>query len=539
MFGKNKGQQLYKVLIVDDEPFIRQGLSIIIKWEDYGYTIGNMAENGLDAVEILKKEKYDLIIVDIRMPKMDGLSFIKYIRQNKISDAEVVLLSGYYEFEYAKEAIRYSVGDYILKPVQKDELVKLLDELKRKIDNKKRKEKESNNMSFERNLRPIIWGKYDAINLSEVKKYMKYTENLRYINIELSPYDDEFNKLSDSNKRSIQRELYNICKNNLKGSENLNVVWDVNEDEISYSIGFIYAQGFADEKNISEKEYIESFASLFDNFKYQILFHVGKKVNLLNDLSKSFKSACIINFVDKFRDDKRKVISIYEEDEVKNKPQDYMIDTNMINAFIRNVEENDLDAIKNSFEEIYDKMIEYNMDFNIINICINYILGRFLQLAKEQDEGVDQEEIMEYIRKGAITKFARKGSREQFIQFAQEYSDYLSQLRKNASRGIIGNIVKDIENSYMDNLSLKEFGEKYFINSAYLGQLFKKKFGQSFKEYLNNYRIEKACELLIKTDKKVYMVAEEVGYHNIDYFINKFVIAKGKTPHQYRKDYYR
>ena len=91
----------------------------------------------------------------------------------------------------------------------------------------------------------------------------------------------------------------------------------------------------------------------------------------------------------------------------------------------------------------------------------------------------------------------------------------------------------------MDNLSLKLLSEKYFINSAYLGQIFKKKYGISFKDYLNNYRIERATELLMKTDDKIYMIAESVGYHNLDYFMSKFVGMKGKTPLQYRKQFLR
>jgi two-component system response regulator YesN len=87
----------------------------------------------------------------------------------------------------------------------------------------------------------------------------------------------------------------------------------------------------------------------------------------------------------------------------------------------------------------------------------------------------------------------------------------------------------------MDNLSLKSLSEKYFINSAYLGQIFKKQYGISFKDYLNNYRIDRAAELLIRSDEKVYLVANAVGFNNTDYFISKFVQLKGITPLQYRK----
>ena len=89
----------------------------------------------------------------------------------------------------------------------------------------------------------------------------------------------------------------------------------------------------------------------------------------------------------------------------------------------------------------------------------------------------------------------------------------------------------------MQNISLKSLSEKYFINSAYLGQLFRKQYGTSFKDYLNAYRINVAAEMLLSTGKRVYEISESVGYQSLDYFISKFVAVKGHTPTQYRKRY--
>lgn len=81
--------------------------------------------------------------------------------------------------------------------------------------------------------------------------------------------------------------------------------------------------------------------------------------------------------------------------------------------------------------------------------------------------------------------------------------------------------------NYAKNITLKSLSEKYYVNSAYLGQLFRKKNGQSFKDYLNNYRMERAADLLLHTDKKIVEIAEEVGYHDLDYFVNRFILVKG------------
>ena len=124
---------------------------------------------------------------------------------------------------------------------------------------------------------------------------------------------------------------------------------------------------------------------------------------------------------------------------------------------------------------------------------------------------------------------------QHLFRFAREYADYLSLLRKNISIDILDSIDKEIQEHYSENLTLQGLGKKYYINSAYLGQIFRKKYGQSFKDYLNNYRMERAAELLLRTDKKIIQIAEEVGYHDMDYFVNRFIQVKGCTPARFRR----
>ena len=117
---------MMKVMLVDDEPFIMQGLSVLIDWEALGYEIVKMASNGGEAYEYLKKENVDLVIADISMPVMSGLELLKRIREEDISDAYFVILSGYNDFNYAQQAIRYSCMDYLLKPIDKSQLTDIL-----------------------------------------------------------------------------------------------------------------------------------------------------------------------------------------------------------------------------------------------------------------------------------------------------------------------------------------------------------------------------------------------------------------------------
>ena len=136
---------------------------------------------------------------------------------------------------------------------------------------------------------------------------------------------------------------------------------------------------------------------------------------------------------------------------------------------------------------------------------------------------------------GVFKENISRGSSKHLKEFSLEFSNYLVQIRQKNSQGILDHIDREISVHYMDKLSLKSLGEKYYINSAYLGQIFKKKYNMSFKDYLNVYRIDRAEEILMNSDDKIYKIAEQVGYNNTDYFISKFVQLKGETPLQYRK----
>lgn len=129
---------MYRVQIVDDEPIIRMGLQRMYDWTKQGFEIVCIAQNGKEALEQLEAEKIDLIVTDIEMPIMNGLEFIKEVRERKI-DVEIIVLTAYEDFEYAKEAIKYGVSEYILKPTGTEEIEKMLTHAKVQLENKKKK----------------------------------------------------------------------------------------------------------------------------------------------------------------------------------------------------------------------------------------------------------------------------------------------------------------------------------------------------------------------------------------------------------------
>jgi len=126
---------LHPVLLIDDEPHIIEALTMTVRWEKFGFYIGGIASDASRALELMKKRRFHLIITDIRMPQMDGITFIGKIRETD-HDTEIVIISGYNSFEYAKSAISLKVSSYILKPIDPAEIERLLAELKPRVDEK-------------------------------------------------------------------------------------------------------------------------------------------------------------------------------------------------------------------------------------------------------------------------------------------------------------------------------------------------------------------------------------------------------------------
>ena len=120
---------MLKVFFVDDEPFITQGLSMIIDWAQYGYEISGTASNGKEAIEMIKENVPDLIIADIRMPQMTGFEMVEQLKKENVNIGNVIMLSGYSDFEYARRAIQDGCFDYLLKPIDKAELISVLERI--------------------------------------------------------------------------------------------------------------------------------------------------------------------------------------------------------------------------------------------------------------------------------------------------------------------------------------------------------------------------------------------------------------------------
>lgn len=525
---------MLKVLLVDDEPFIIQGLKVLIDWEQEGFTIAGTASNGKEAYDFLQKEEVDLIIADIQMPIMTGLELQETIRKENLSNAYFVILSGYADFEYARRALQNECTDYILKPVDREMLLKLLNRVSAMRDEDDRMQQRNQKMEkayLARQLISLIKGKYDDSNLKYVISQIRCREGVRYVEIQMaeSGMDEE---VTDQDMREFQKTLYECCVAFLKEHAS-NCVFDVSADEKIYDVGVILFDYMSDEMKKGEKEYLNDLLDYLNgNLPRAVTMLVGKRVQDISNIARSYGNACMLRSFQGFRS--KKDIYFYEE-EVQVSNDGMVLCKKSLDHLLKVVEQNNHMEIRSAVDQFYEEMGRRGVHGEAMTLNINYLLFQLIHLASEQDDEVNQEEILRLISESSFEAGTIRGSKAHLMRFACEYGDYLSQLRKNVSRGVLGNVEKEIRENYADNLTLKGLSEKYYVNSAYLGQLFRKKYGQSFKDYLNNYRMDRAADILLHSDKKIILVAEEVGYHDLDYFVNRFIQVKGCTPAKFRK----
>lgn len=525
---------MIRVMIVDDEPFIAKGLSLLIDWKTEGFEIVKIASNGLEALDYLRANQVDLILLDIQMPGMTGLEMLKIVREEHISDAFAIVLSGYNDFKYTQQAIRYECMDYLLKPVQREELLETLHRIyqKRKINTMEEKQKtDMENMYLSQNMKTLIQGSFGQKELDYVKERISFGENISYIHISFD-YISEVAEFSDDENEAQRQILHENCVTFLGEDANL-CIDDVRGYTEVYEIGFIYCERLAQKMGMNKDSYLRLLLeSVSQRMEIPLVLLVGKEVDDISKISKSYSTACALRSLRGFQ--QKKEIYYYEQ-EVHVGETNFVLCKKTLDRLLSAVEQNKENEIDESIDELSEEIERSGVSDKAISLNINYLIFQMIHLAMSRDETVNQEEVMQYINDFVLEEDINQGIYVHMKSFCHEFATYLSQLQINVSGDILLDIEREVRENYAMNLTLRDLGKKYYINSSYLGQLFRKKYGQSFKDYLCNHRIQIAAEELLKSDKKISQIAEEVGYHDMDYFTNRFILCRGCTPAKYRR----
>lgn len=498
-----------RVLIADDEPDVRLGLKTIVDWHLLGFDICGEASNGCECLEKMRKLNPDLVLLDIRMPKMHGLECAKAARESGWN-GKIIVLSGYSDFQYAQTAISCGVESYLLKPIDEIELTKSVEQIRKKIE-KQRRESQKMNLCFEkaRNtvLRDLLLGKTDFRSeaCSTVKEELGLDADCYQVVI--SDNTDprgaggmiraaEMEKSIETVK-SPEKTVYLI-----KGSRaaerfgKLLEKWDFGESSVFLALGRVVSKPFEIFLSCRDAEAVFSRKFFFERGRF-----AAKNEDLPSKLTPfTFGDADVQDYVEK-------LFSLLQAGNGEG-----------IGEILALLEKR-LCAV--------DALPGYIADF-LINIYIqikhkvfeNY--GRSA-VGKENDANIISRlygkrrlyEIMDSLREGL-----RKMSCE---------------IESATGEHVADRLIRFIDHNYGNNLKLKSIASSFGYNSAYLGKVFKAKTGQSFNSYLDGIRIKKAKELLCKNDLKVYEISKKVGYENIDYFYYKFHKHMNQSPLEYRK----
>ncbi|OPJ64598.1 response regulator transcription factor [Clostridium oryzae] len=515
---------MYSVMLIDDEVFILNGLKDLIDWTSLGLSIDNVALNGEEAIKLFNKKPADIIITDICMPKVNGLELIKEIK--KVSEkTKFIVLSGYDDFNYAKESISLGIENYILKPINEKELYGTLEAIKAKLESEV---KYNNMISRDKEILKdnILYRlMMNNINLIELKEreflldirldYEHYSVAIMKCDLETSgenTIDDIYDFIEDS---SANRE--DICIfNNLEG--NIVILFGSNK---------------------------------FEGFEAQILEYLKDIKNTLWD---TFHVKCFITQ----GNIECGCLEVYKSYEIANKLQNYLLVQGydkIINYFdytqMHKLSNTKFSVNSHDFEKVILSKDQAAID--------DYIDGIFEEL--KQSENITPDLVQNIAIKMLIevnkicNEFNIQSNHENLrdmilkictIRTVDELKDEI----KFESKSLVGNIknvsqkmspitkqvLSYIKENYYEELSLKTLGNKYNINPFYLGQIFHKEVGQNFSEFINKVKNEKAKELLLSSNLKVSEVAKKVGYTDNSYFYRKFKEHFGVSPNSLREN---
>jgi two-component system, response regulator YesN len=511
---------MFKVLLVDDEVFVRKGLQELIPWGELGYVIAGEADNGEEALVVCESLKPDLIITDIRMPVQDGLDLIRNAKEQGM-DPVFIIVSGFHDFKYAQQALRYGVHDYILKPIDEEELAVTLKKLAAKITLKRLTALAPGRPAADSILEKLVEGHIQEKDAEEYAAAlgMEALSSFAYIIAEVH-YQPE------SPAIGLKEMKEAISQWDKSGAE-----WPVLEqrggqygilalpDRLAGCAGSLFAA--LQSLRLFMSRHLKRAVSLYAGMTVHSLTHIRSSYLSANDTAKH-----------KFAEDGEGVI-LHER--IDGKPL-YMLDMDqdLYSRLMLQLEENDMGAAVRTIDSIFQLFHAQRYSTGaVLNSLTRCIIG-MVRVMKEMDGNEGTVPSMKDMTDWENRSWSLQGLKEQFIQVMTEASSEIARLRKEQTKGGIEKIKKYIESHYNENISLKSISSKFFMNPVYLGQLFRKSYGLYFNDYLLGLRVQEAKKLLRQTDLRMYEVAERVGFQNADYFVTQFEKLEHMSPTEYR-----
>ncbi|SER50635.1 two-component system, response regulator YesN [Gracilibacillus ureilyticus] len=510
---------MLKVFLVDDDVFVRKGIQTLIDWESYGFEVCGEADNGEDALELIHQLHPDLVVTDIRMPVLDGLALIERVMDELLQPPSFIVISGYNDFEYAQRALRFGVQDFLLKPVDQEEIHDTLKRTSEKMIQRKEMTEYTKNLSTASLIKKFLSDEMEFAESMSISHPIMHSNQFTFAKIEVNGLDLDYAEI----EMSIEGIL-----NEYRGTEMIAFY----DEAIGYYC-IVVTDKFIDVNKLNLFGFLEGLEKqISKQLSLPVIIYAGDTVTDLMELSHSYHSACELTQYKYIFSDKTPVISNLVE-----KEQVYYIDIehSYYDQMMEYMEENNKELIKKQVKIMLEHAVTKHLAKDAVRTIVNRMNHEVLKQIKEANKYDQEIPHFKEMVKSDQYPLTLDQLEQLWYSFLSECSELINELNNNRMKGTIHHIKKYIHKNYDKPITMKSIANEFFINPVYMGQLFKKTYGIYFKDYILNVRINEAKKLLRTTDLRVYEVAQKVGFNNPDYFVTQFEKAVGKTPSQYRK----
>lgn len=499
--------KLIKILIVDDEVGIRNGLKHFINWEQEGYTIVGDVSNGKEALTQVRIAKPDIIISDIVMPEMDGVKLMKAIHK-LYPEIGVVILSSHDDFKYVKTVMQYGADDYLLKTnLTPNELLSML--------NKVAKNK---NISSEKNIN------FDSnYNLNRFLTGFSSDEEKQRINnsiLKTPSYLIMTNHTTFSNIEQEKKDIFDFFQENL--TDDILLLASIGETTVLLIQSSL-------EYNILETIFKKTTETLITKYPY-LFFIYSEQIFNSDELKKI--SNIIGNSLsqERFVNKGNNIICISDLtpiEELSSFDMKYYLLSLTNRQFIQS-----LDYLDQYFKENINKNIEESSLHNLFSSTIyNYISSL------EETHGESNElTVLKLNILSIISELSYLADFQGLFDDIKHQLTNITEKMVNSYDGKLAQLLEDyIREHSSEKVSLKELAQEFHFSYSYLSSYFSSAMNESFNDFLNRIRIDKSTDLLKNNTLTISEISKEVGYSDVSYFSKVFKKIKGETPMKYRR----
>lgn len=529
---------MYKIIMIDDEDEVREGIKRKTNWEACGFQLVGDFDNGRDAYEALESLQPDAVITDICMPFMDGLQLTELIAAI-YRDVKVIIVTGYEDFDYAKQAIKLKVKDYLLKPINSAEFTEFLHKLRLELDEERKQREDVTFLRHQFNeSMPLLRERFlerlvtSCMRRDEIeRKFQMFGLSLSGPSITVLALDiDEFH-----------REFYNdqVAEEELLRFAAYNIFHEIMEKEQG---GIVFRT--RDDKLVAllsgDPERIElTCQTLAEHVRYSIekylsmtvTMGIGRTCSDLPDLPKAFQEA--LSALDyRFLLGKNRVISIGDME--FGSSLDNLSYIHMEKKLISAIKTGEKTVVTLTLQDWINEMKKGTCSMDKCYGKLNKLLVALMNVLVEtgfEDAAVlgDHSFMQLYARK------TLDDVRLWLEEICLALVDLLAEKRTKVSESQMEAAVAYIHSNYADEqLSLQQVCNHIYMSMSYFSALFKPHTGETFIEYVTRYRLDKAKEMLAASQLKTYELAAKVGYSDPQYFSVIFKRNTGMTPKEFR-----